>query len=198
MDVRADRGLSATPPAREPRSAPIHLSLPMNSISPQTLALLLQQEPGQILIDVRSEEEHQRVHVAGTHLQPLSQITANSVKALLPAGEPDVYVFCERGYRARLAIEKLDHEGFKNAILVEGGTLAWINAGLPVERGANAKSRPTKTLIIIEVLLVLLALILGYRVHPGFLFALSGIALAVGVIHDWRLPSFWTSKRAPK
>ncbi|MFA5194132.1 MAG: rhodanese-like domain-containing protein, partial [Verrucomicrobiia bacterium] len=48
-----------------------------------------------------------------------------------------IYVICQSGMRARKAIEKFQQAGFNGCVLVEGGTQAWIDAGLPVERGVS-------------------------------------------------------------
>jgi hypothetical protein len=46
-------------------------------------------------------------------------------------------VLCQSGGRAKKAIEKLEHAGVQGCVLVEGGTQAWIDAGLPVTRGES-------------------------------------------------------------
>ena len=46
-------------------------------------------------------------------------------------------MLCQSGDRARRAIKKLKNVGLPEGILVEGGTQAWIDAGLPVSRGES-------------------------------------------------------------
>ena len=53
----------------------------------------------------------------------------------LPKDQP-VYLLCRSGQRATKAAEKFGKEGFTQPVVVEGGTLAWIDAGLPVNRSA--------------------------------------------------------------
>lgn len=53
------------------------------------------------------------------------------------ANDQPIYVLCQSGGRARRAIEKFRRAGFDGCVLVEGGTQAWIEAGLPVNRGAS-------------------------------------------------------------
>ena len=48
-----------------------------------------------------------------------------------------VYVICQSGGRAARAIQKLEAAGVKECVLLEGGTQAWVDAGLPVNRGQN-------------------------------------------------------------
>jgi rhodanese-related sulfurtransferase len=45
-----------------------------------------------------------------------------------------VYVICARGGRSAKAVEHLRGQGV-DAVNVAGGTLAWIDAGLPTDRG---------------------------------------------------------------
>jgi rhodanese-related sulfurtransferase len=54
---------------------------------------------------------------------------------LLPKDQP-VYLLCRSGQRATKAAEKFAKEGFTQPIVVEGGTLAWIEENLPVTRNA--------------------------------------------------------------
>ena len=72
---------------------------------------------------------------------PLDQLDP---KALMQArngsnGEP-LYVICKSGGRSRQACEKFVQAGFTNVVNVEGGTMACIEAGLPVVRGKKAIS----------------------------------------------------------
>ena len=41
------------------------------------------------------------------------------------------------GGRAARAIQKLEAAGVKECVLLEGGTQAWVDAGLPVNRGQS-------------------------------------------------------------
>ena len=65
---------------------------------------------------------------------------------------------------------------------VEGGTLAWDAAGLPVVRGCKAISLERQVRIAAGSL-VCIAAILGWLVHPGFM------ALAALSAPGWCLPA---------
>jgi rhodanese-related sulfurtransferase len=45
-----------------------------------------------------------------------------------------VYVICARGGRSAKAVEHLRQQGI-DAVNVAGGTLGWIDAGLPTDHG---------------------------------------------------------------
>jgi hypothetical protein len=46
-----------------------------------------------------------------------------------------IYILCHSGVRAKKAAEKFASAGFENCVVIDGGTQAWAEAGLPVERG---------------------------------------------------------------
>ncbi len=64
---------------------------------------------------------------------PLDELSPGSFQ--LKKDQP-VYLLCHSGQRAMKAAEKFTKEGFSQPIVVDGGTLAWIDAGLPVTRSA--------------------------------------------------------------
>lgn len=83
------------------------------------------------LIDVREADEYAAGHAATAIPIPLSEFTAR-------VGEldttRDIYVICQLGGRSGRACEFLAQEHGINAINVEGGTEAWAEAGLPLEK----------------------------------------------------------------
>jgi len=110
------------------------------SVSPAELQRLKDTGPVEVL-DVRTPGEFAEAHVPGAKLAPLDDLDAGAmVKERSPDGGP-IYVLCQTGGRARKAIERFQRAGFKDCVLVEGGTQAWMDAGLPLIRGA-AKTLP--------------------------------------------------------
>ena len=89
------------------------------------------------LLDVRTPGEYAAAHVAGTKLIPLDELDPAAFSRERNGDSSPIYVFCQSGGRARRAIEKLKSAGVQGCILVEGGTQAWIDAGLPVIRGQS-------------------------------------------------------------
>ena len=78
-----------------------------------------------------------------------------------------LYLICRSGSRGRQACEKFLAAGFTNVVNVEGGTLACVEAGLPVVRGKKAISLERQVRIAAGSL-VLLGVLLGWLVHPAF------------------------------
>jgi rhodanese-related sulfurtransferase len=86
---------------------------------------------GAPLVDVREPDEFDEVHAVGAVLVPLGEVPARLDE--LPQGRP-VYVICRSGARSQRAAEFLQANGV-DARNVAGGTLAWVEAALPVEHG---------------------------------------------------------------
>jgi rhodanese-related sulfurtransferase len=106
-------------------------------IQPQELQRRLATGLAAFLIDVRSPAEYNAVHVPGAKLMPLDQLDAAAVRREQKDDASPIYVLCQTGGRARRAIAKLAEAGVHGCVLVDGGTQAWIDAGLPVTRGAS-------------------------------------------------------------
>ena len=105
-------------------------------VTPQELHQRLGQEPAELL-DVRSPAEFAGAHVPGARLVPLDELDAAAYLKQKPDADKPIYVLCQSGGRARRAIEKFRQAGFDNCVLVEGGTQAWMDAGLPVNRSES-------------------------------------------------------------
>lgn len=137
------------------------------------------------LIDVRTPVEYREVHVSFARNVPLDRLDPAAVQRdrTAPPGEP-LYVVCRSGSRGRQACEKLLAAGV-NACNVEGGTLACVDAGLPVVRGKKTISLERQVRIAAG-LLVLLGAVLGWLVHPAFvgLSAFVGAGLVFAGVTD--------------
>lgn len=135
-----------------------------NSIAPHDLQRRLAAGQPAQLLDVRTPPEHASGHVPGAQLLPLDELDAAAFCRTRTANSPPVYVLCQSGSRAKRAIAKLEQAGARGCVLVEGGTQAWLDAGLPVNRSASR----------------VLPLMRQVQIIVGFVAALgSGLALAV-------------------
>lgn len=92
------------------------------------------------VIDVRTPVEFRAVHSVHARNVPLDSLNpASVVSEQTDTGQP-IYVICKSGARAAKACTAFAAAGFTNAVNVEGGTDAWVTAGLPVVRGKKAVS----------------------------------------------------------
>jgi rhodanese-related sulfurtransferase len=86
------------------------------------------------LIDVRNPDEYGAGHVGPARLIPLGQVPDRWSE--VPTAGP-VYIICKSGGRSLQAAEFLRARGI-DAVNVAGGTMAWIDAGRPVETGEGS------------------------------------------------------------
>ena len=160
----------------------------MKTITPPELNKLLAAEADLFLVDVRAPWEHAEVHVSQARNVPLAGLRS---KVLLDSGrlpkDRPVYLICRTGRRAAKAAQKLAAEGLDQGVVVEGGTDAWIAAGLPVKRGEAKIISLERQVRIAAGTLVLTGVLLGYFVHPAFigLSAFVGAGLVFAGITDW-------------
>ena len=95
--------------------------------------LAARREEGAPIIDVRRPAEYEEVRVAGAHLIPLAEVPERIDEVPTDA---TVYVICARSPRSAKAVEHYRAHGI-DAVNVAGGTVAWIDAGLPVDRAGS-------------------------------------------------------------
>jgi rhodanese-related sulfurtransferase len=128
------------------------------------------------LVDVRTPVEYREVHAEPARSVPLDRLDPRALmEARDGSRDEPLYMICRSGSRGRQACEAFQGAGFANVINVEGGTLAWEQAGLPVVRGKKAMSLERQVRIAAGSLVVL-GTALGAFVHPAFL----GLSAFVG------------------
>jgi rhodanese-related sulfurtransferase len=156
----------------------------MNTISPAELNKILATQPGVPLLDVRTPVEFAEVHVPQARSIPLDELDPAALN--LPKDQP-VYLLCRSGQRATKAAEKFANAGFTQPVVIAGGTLAWLDAQLPVTRGQTKVISLERQVRIAAGSLVLIGVLLGWWVHRGFfgLSAFVGAGLVFAGITDY-------------
>ena len=158
----------------------------MNSITVKELNERRERGDSVDLLDVRTPVEFREVHATVARNAPLDSLDPQAVMAGRngSAGEP-LYVICRSGGRSVKAVQKFESAGFDNVVNVEGGTQAWVAAGLPVVRGKKAMSLERQVRIAAGSL-VLLGLGLSY-LSTWFLglSAFVGCGLVFAGVTDW-------------
>ena len=156
----------------------------MKAITPVELQKILTVQPSATVIDVRTPVEFGEVHVPQARSIPLDELKP---AALGLSKDQPVYLLCRSGQRATKAAEKFAKEGFSQPIVVEGGTLAWIDAKLPVTRGTTKVISLERQVRIVAGALVFTGVVLGWFVHRGFfgLSAFVGAGLVFAGITDF-------------
>lgn len=86
-----------------------------------------------VMVDVRNQDEYDEVHATGVLLVPVANVLMSVKKIREFAGGKDILFICRSGQRSALAAEYVTAAGLVEVPLanVEGGTLAWVDAGYP-------------------------------------------------------------------
>ena len=86
-----------------------------------------------VMVDVRNPEEYVEVHATGVRLIPVNTVLGEVKQIREFAGGKEVLFICKSGQRSALAAEYATAAGINDIALynVEGGTTAWVEAGLP-------------------------------------------------------------------
>jgi len=90
-------------------------------------------QEGAFFLDVRSQEEWDQFHIAGSTLIPLDQLQNRLSE--LPKNQ-DIVVVCLSGHRSQSGVTILQQAGFTRLSCLSGGLQAWTAAGYPVEGNA--------------------------------------------------------------
>ena len=86
-----------------------------------------------VLIDVREDAEWAAGHAAGSlHLG--KGIIERDIESKIPDKTTTLVLYCGGGFRSALAADALQTMGYTNAISLDGGWRAWVEAGLPVTK----------------------------------------------------------------
>jgi rhodanese-related sulfurtransferase len=141
----------------------------IDSISAGELQKRLAAGESVAVIDVRTPVEYDEVHAPSAVNIPLDRVSKEALSAVgcVECGQP-VFLLCRSGQRATKAAEKLLACGFSNPVVITGGTLAWIEAGLPVTRGETKVISLERQVRIAAGSIVFTSAILAHFVNPNF------------------------------
>jgi rhodanese-related sulfurtransferase len=126
------------------------------------------------LIDVRTPEEFAEAHAVIARNVPIATLNPHEVmQGRMCRGDEPVYMICQGGGRSSKACVMMLAAGHPNVVNVEGGTGAWIDAGLPTQRSRQPISIE-RQIKIVHGSLILLGLALGWYVSPWW-YALTAL-----------------------
>lgn len=144
----------------------------VQTISPIQLCDIVKSGRKVNVLDVRTPIEFRELHASCARNVPLDQLNPSEIVKLQNGASEPLYLICRSGGRGKQACEKLIAAGQSNVVNVEGGTLAWEQAGLPLVRGQKAMSLERQVRIAAGSL-VFAGTVLSYFVHPYWI-GLSG------------------------
>jgi adenylyltransferase/sulfurtransferase len=93
----------------------------MKQISSQELKEWMACDKQFVLVDIREAWERELFNIGGEHI-PMGELAGRANE--LPT-EGDVVLYCAKGVRSVIAIQRLEQAGFHNLINLSGGMKAW-------------------------------------------------------------------------
>lgn len=106
---------------------------PIKTVGLQAAVQLINRDNA-VVVDVRSQDEFSRGHIAGSHNVSTSQIDANNLTVIEKFKSNPIIVVCESGTRAVGSAGKLNKAGFTQVYLLRGGLADWRAENLPITK----------------------------------------------------------------
>ncbi len=125
-----------------------------------------------LYVDVRTPSEFLEVHIPDAINIPLADLDKFADELREAAESQKIMLMCRTERRANMAREALAKRGMNNLGIVPGGMTRWLEERKDVVQGKKGMSIERQVRIAAGSL-VLLGVVLGTLLHPGFL-AISG------------------------
>lgn len=104
-------------------------------------ATLMMNQKKAVLIDIREEEMADKMG----HLGGAKRLNAGDIESKLPGlvknKDTPVIVACQVGQRSQGAAKKIQALGYTEVYSLDGGANAWVDAGMPVKKKAEATKK---------------------------------------------------------
>lgn len=84
-----------------------------------------------ILIDIRKAESYKAGHIPQARNIPTEDLISKTEKI---AKDKPIIVVCDTGRNAQRSVADLRKQGFTDVSVLEGGLVAWVQAGLPTKK----------------------------------------------------------------
>lgn len=93
----------------------------MRTMTPGELREAIKAGKSLMLLDVREVWEREQYNIGGIHL-PMDELMERRDEIPM---DMDVIIYCEKGIRSSIVIQRLEGLGFSNLINLSGGMKAW-------------------------------------------------------------------------
>lgn len=117
-----------------------HENLASHEVSPATVVKKVQANPQTILLDVRTLEEYETLHLKNSLLLPVQELSAETLTAIglgEDAKDKEIVLYCRSGARSKTAYDIMKALGYSNVASVSGGMVHWEEDGYPlIETGS--------------------------------------------------------------
>lgn len=136
------------------------------------------------VLDLRTPGEVAREHIDNCAFLPLQQLTRESLSNILPDNTSTqrhkVYLLCQSGMRADVAVRQMGDLDGVEWVVIEGGLNAIKAAGGDTRKGERKTLPIERQVRIAAGLVILTGIALGFTLNPA-LFVLSG-AVGAGLV----------------
>lgn len=112
----------------------------VQTIAPEALKTMLDEQKTCALLDVREPGEYNSAHIPGASAVPRRQLEFRLLRLVPYRGTP-IVVYDDDGRRARLAAVTLERMGYSQVMVLDGGINGWATLGYPAEWGMNVPSK---------------------------------------------------------
>ena len=109
-------------------------------VEPHALYAAMQTTESPIIVDVRLPAEWMGLRIGSTLNIPLNELATKAGKL---DRSQNIVTVCNSAFRSSMAVGVLERQGFKHVSNMNGGSEAWINAGLPVFEANKARAVAT-------------------------------------------------------
>lgn len=106
-----------------------------HSLTPTEATMLINRENAQ-LVDIREPNEYVSGHLCDSRNIPSGSLAERAGELEAFKDKPIILV-CQSGARSSTARATLTKLGFERVHSLDGGTVAWVEAGLPLKKGAR-------------------------------------------------------------
>ena len=104
----------------------------LQTVSPAEAGEIIDRTPdGLLIIDVRSAEDYAQTHLPGAAHADVRADDFRDRVATLDRDAPYV-VYCKEGNRSQDALDVMRELGFREVYEIDGGIIAWVEAGMPI------------------------------------------------------------------
>ncbi|MFF8812498.1 rhodanese-like domain-containing protein [Streptomyces pactum] len=163
---------------------------PSRSLTPAVLHRLLREGRAPRLLDVRTPAEFRTAHIPGSYNVPLATLSEHRAE-LRDHLDEDVVLICRSGARAAQAGQALAGAGLPGLRVLDGGMVAWEEAGAPVNRGPERWDMERQVRLVAGSVVLASGLVgvlvpgvhlIGTAVGAGLTYAALSNTCAMGVL----------------
>ncbi|MBH5334089.1 rhodanese-like domain-containing protein [Streptomyces pactum] len=142
------------------------------------------------LLDVRTPAEFRTAHIPGSYNVPLATLSEHRAE-LRDHLDEDVVLICRSGARAAQAGQALAGAGLPGLRVLDGGMVAWEEAGAPVNRGPERWDMERQVRLVAGSVVLASGLVgvlvpgvhlIGTAVGAGLTYAALSNTCAMGVL----------------